>query len=65
LRAGVELEDGPVVVDGFRQVAGSGRRAQVEITLHEGRKHIVRRLMAEVGHPVDRWCGWPSADPAG
>ncbi|HEV8173176.1 MAG TPA: MFS transporter, partial [Actinoplanes sp.] len=27
---------------------------QVEITLHEGRKHIVRRMMAEVGHPVSR-----------
>jgi len=22
--------------------------------LHEGRKHIVRRMLAEVGHPVDR-----------
>jgi 23S rRNA pseudouridine2605 synthase len=26
----------------------------VEITLHEGRKHIVRRMLAEVGHPVSR-----------
>ena len=29
-------------------------RALVEITLHEGRKHIVRRMLAEVGHPVSR-----------
>ena len=31
-----------------------GSRALVEITLHEGRKHIVRRLLAEAGHPVSR-----------
>ncbi len=32
----------------------AGARALVEVTLHEGRKHIVRRLLAEVGHPVSR-----------
>ena len=26
----------------------------VRVVLHEGRKHIVRRLLAEVGHPVER-----------
>jgi 23S rRNA pseudouridine2605 synthase len=26
----------------------------VEIVLHEGRKHVVRRLLAAVGHPVIR-----------
>ena len=25
----------------------------VEVVLHEGRKHVVRRLLAEVGHPVE------------
>lgn len=54
LREGIELDDGPVVVDRFRVVGSSGRKAQVELTLHEGRKHVVRRLLAEVGHPVDR-----------
>jgi 23S rRNA pseudouridine2605 synthase len=29
-------------------------KALVEVVLHEGRKHIVRRLLAEVGHPVHR-----------
>jgi 23S rRNA pseudouridine2605 synthase len=52
LRAGVELEDGPVQVDGFRVVDSSGGKALVEVVLHEGRNHIVRRLLAEVGHPV-------------
>jgi 23S rRNA pseudouridine2605 synthase len=54
LRAGVVLEDGPVTVDSFRIVQTQGRQAIVEIALHEGRKHIVRRLLAEVGHPVSR-----------
>lgn len=51
---GVELEDGPVSVDSFRTVEEAGGRVLVEIVLHEGRKHIVRRLLAEVGHPVHR-----------
>jgi pseudouridine synthase len=54
LRAGVELEDGPVRVDGFRLVGQSGNRVMVEVSLHEGRKHVVRRLLGEVGHPVTR-----------
>ncbi|MFE9960433.1 pseudouridine synthase [Micromonospora sp. NPDC005299] len=54
LAAGIELEDGPVKVDSFKVVGTLGKTAQVELTLHEGRKHIVRRLMAEMGHPVSR-----------
>jgi pseudouridine synthase len=54
LARGIDLEDGIAVADKFRVIAQSGARAQVEITLHEGRKHIVRRMLAEVGHPVSR-----------
>ncbi len=54
LSAGIELEDGPVKVDRFRVVGASGNRMMVEIVVHEGRKHIVRRLMDAVGHPVSR-----------
>jgi 23S rRNA pseudouridine2605 synthase len=54
VRAGIELDDGPVAVDGFRVVQTSGERAIVEVVLHEGRNHIVRRLLAAVGHPVER-----------
>ena len=54
LQAGVELEDGVAVADKFRVLEQSRNRAMVEITLHEGRKHIVRRMLAEVGHPVSR-----------
>lgn len=54
LREGVDLDDGPVRVHGFRVVQTTRDRAIVEVVIHEGRKHIVRRLLAEVGHPVQR-----------
>jgi 23S rRNA pseudouridine2605 synthase len=54
LRAGVDLDDGLVRVDRFRVVGQTGKRVMVEVVLHEGRKHIVRRMLAEVGHPVQQ-----------
>jgi 23S rRNA pseudouridine2605 synthase len=54
LRAGVELDDGPASVDSFRVVGRSGSRIMVEVVIHEGRNHIVRRLLAAVDHPVQR-----------
>jgi 23S rRNA pseudouridine2605 synthase len=54
LRDGVRLEDGLVKVDGFKLVDTLPGQALVEVVLHEGRKHIVRRLLDEVGFPVHR-----------
>jgi 23S rRNA pseudouridine2605 synthase len=54
LITGVELSDGVGTADRFRVLERAGNRALVEITLHEGRKHIVRRMLAETGHPVSR-----------
>ncbi|GAA1867361.1 pseudouridine synthase [Pseudonocardia ailaonensis] len=54
LREGVELEDGPVKVHSFRLVDSLPGRSMVEVVIHEGRKHVVRRLLDEVGHPVER-----------
>jgi 23S rRNA pseudouridine2605 synthase len=54
LMAGVELEDGLVKVDKFRVVDNLPGKVLVEVVLHEGRKHVVRRLLDEVGHPVSR-----------
>jgi pseudouridine synthase len=54
LMTGVELSDGVATADRFRVLERAGNRALVEITLHEGRKHIVRRMLAETGHPVSR-----------
>ena len=49
---GIELDDGPVQVDSFRVVDSAPGKALVEVVLHEGRKHIVRRMLDAVGHPV-------------
>lgn len=54
LKAGVTLDDGPAKADRFRVFDQVGKRVLVEITLHEGRKHIVRRLLKEVGFPVQQ-----------
>ena len=54
LREGVELDDGIVRVDSFKLVDSNANRVLLELVLHEGRKHIVRRALAEVGHPVQR-----------
>lgn len=53
LREGIELEDGFAKVDGFSLIDSAPGRAIVEVVIHEGRKHIVRRLLEAVGHPVE------------
>jgi 23S rRNA pseudouridine2605 synthase len=50
LRDGVDLEGG---VTAPAQARGLGR-GRVELVLHEGRKHQVKRMLAAVGHPVSR-----------
>ncbi len=54
LITGIELDDGVASADRFRVVERAGSRALVEVTLHEGRKHIVKRMLAAAGHPVSR-----------
>ncbi|GHI84651.1 pseudouridine synthase [Streptomyces xanthophaeus] len=54
LKDGIELEDGYARADHFRVVDQVGKNYLVEVTLHEGRKHIVRRMMAEAGFPVEK-----------
>ena len=49
---GVELDDGPAHVDDFALVDKVPGKTLVRVTLHEGRKRIVRRLLAAVGYPV-------------
>jgi len=50
LREGIELDDGPTAPAHARRL-GPGR---VELVLHEGRKHQVKRMLAAAGHPVRR-----------
>jgi 23S rRNA pseudouridine2605 synthase len=54
LLKGIELDDGPAKVDSFQIVDVHAQRAVVELVLHEGRKHIVRRMLDAVDHPVSR-----------
>ena len=54
LLQGVTLEDGPVTASSARLVEVGAARSIVELTIHEGRNRIVRRLLAELGHPVRR-----------
>ena len=52
LRDGIELDDGPARVDDFAVVDAVPGKTMVRVTLHEGRKRIVRRLLKAVGFPV-------------
>ncbi|QIK09499.1 rRNA pseudouridine synthase [Streptomyces sp. ID38640] len=54
LKDGIQLEDGYARADHFRVVENTGKNYLVEVTLHEGRKHIVRRMLSEAGFPVDK-----------
>jgi len=48
LREGIELEDGVTAPARACRLD----RGRVELVLHEGRKHQVKRMLAAVGHPV-------------
>jgi len=50
LAAGVELDDGLTAPAIVRRLGP----AKLELTLHEGRKHQVKRMCEAVGHPVLR-----------
>jgi 23S rRNA pseudouridine2605 synthase len=50
LREGVELDDGRTAPARVRRLG----RSRVELAIHEGRKHQVKRMLETVGHPVRR-----------
>src|SRR5699024_103102 len=54
LRAGIMLDDGPVKPQKGTLTDRATNKSMVEIVLHEGRNHIVRRTFESVGHPVRR-----------
>src|SRR3954464_10607701 len=50
LERGIELEDGATAPAHVRRLGPS----RVELAIHEGRKHQVKRMLEAVGHPVTR-----------
>ncbi|CAH0172396.1 pseudouridine synthase [Microbacterium sp. Bi121] len=52
LTTGFDLDDGFIQADKARLLDASRGASLVELTLHSGRNRIVRRMLAEVGHPV-------------
>jgi 23S rRNA pseudouridine2605 synthase len=52
LKDGIELDDGPIQVDDFAMVDTVPGKSLVKVTLHEGRKRLVRRMFAAAGFPV-------------
>jgi 23S rRNA pseudouridine2605 synthase len=54
LRHGLMLEDGPVKPDAVKVTSRGAAKSLVEVTIHEGRNRIVRRMFDAVGHPVRR-----------
>jgi pseudouridine synthase len=54
LREGVELEDGRTGAAEVEIRAPGRAETHLEITLREGRKREVRRMLESVGHPVSR-----------
>jgi len=50
LRDGVELDNGRTAPAKARRLG----KSRVELTIHEGRKHQVKRMLEAVGHPVTR-----------
>lgn len=54
LLAGITLDDGPAKCDAVRIRERLSDRTLVELTMHEGRNRIVRRMFAAVGHPVEQ-----------
>ncbi len=48
LADGIDLDDGPTAPARARRL----RRSRVELVLHEGRTHQVKRMLEAVGHPV-------------
>ncbi len=52
LRDGLELDDGPTAPADARIVSRGARDSRIELTLHEGRKHQVKRMCEAIGRPV-------------
>jgi len=49
---GIKLEDGIAKMDRVELISVSNERSILEVSLHEGRKRLIRRIFEVLGHPV-------------
>lgn len=54
LEGGVKLEDGMTGPAQVKKIKKAEQNSWLEVTIREGRKHQVRRMLESVGHPVIR-----------
>jgi len=54
LRRGVVLDDGKTAPAKIKKAGKAPANSWIEITIHEGRKHQVKRMFEHIGHPVIR-----------
>jgi pseudouridine synthase len=54
LRGGIDLEEGRTAPAEVELLSNDGERSWVRVVLKQGWKRQVRRMLAAVGHPVDR-----------
>ena len=52
IERGVELNDGPTAPAKARLMAEERDNRWIQVTVHEGRNRLIRRLMLTLGHPV-------------
>jgi len=54
LEKGIRLEDGMTAPAKVRKLRKFERNSLIEMTIHEGRKRQIRRMLEQLGHPVIR-----------
>lgn len=52
LERGIRLEDGLTAPASVKKIKKTETNSWIELTIHEGRKRQVRRMLEKVGHPV-------------
>ena len=52
LEEGVELDDGLTAPAKVTIIKSQGGKTLIQLVIHEGKKHIVKRMCAAVGHPI-------------
>lgn len=52
LRSGIRLEEGLTAAARAKKIRKTENNSWLEISIHEGRKRQIRRMLEEIGHPV-------------